>query len=66
MNNFKRGQSVLVLDFQGIKHPKKVWQDLGQTVVITSDSNFKSLKKGVCEAWPIGVPRETVTALSAY
>gem|GEM_PF-6749975 len=60
MNVLKQGLAVLVTDYQGVKHLKKVWEDAGKVVLITSESNFFALKRGMSHILPIAVPRETV------
>ena len=60
MNTLNKGKSVLVTDYQGVKHLKKVWDDTGDVILITSESNFYALKRGLSHIWPIGVPRATV------
>lgn len=62
MNTYRKGQDVLVSDYQGAKHLKKVYEDLGQRVLITSKQNFQALQNGLSRILPIAVPRETVTA----
>ena len=62
MNTYRKGQDVLVSDYKGVKHLKKVYEDLGQRVLITSKRNFQALQNGLSRILPIAVPRETVTA----
>lgn len=61
---YTQGDSVLVENFDGSRVPLRVWQDLGDLVLVTSECLFELLKRGESELYPIGVPKADVFALA--
>jgi hypothetical protein len=58
---YEKGQEVIVKDYSGEQLIRRVWQDAGEVVYITSSEVFRLLKEGKTELWPIGVPKSDVS-----
>lgn len=63
--NYTKGQSVIVRDFKGRQLKRRVWEDDGRTVSITSDEAFELLESGSRDLWPIGFPKADVSPLGS-
>ena len=60
--NYLKGQNVIVTDYRGKKHVRRVWASDSKTVYVTNDEVFKALAEGSSDLWPIGFPRADVTS----
>ena len=60
MDLLKRGQEVLAKTFGGVEVLRLVWEDVGDTVYLCSDSQFEALTKGWGAPMPIGFPKRDV------
>jgi len=58
---YEKGQEVVVKDYSGERLVRRVWEDTGEVVYITSDEVFRLLNEGKTELWPIGVPKSDVS-----
>ena len=61
--NYSRGEIVSVKDFKRRTYVRRVCEDRGAIVFITSDEVFRQLEKGESELWPIGVPKKDVSVV---
>jgi hypothetical protein len=61
--NYQRGQLVMVADFKGEKLARRVWEDTGERVFITSDQGMREMASNQHGVWPIGVTRASITLL---
>jgi len=58
---YSKGQKVTVKDYSGEQFIRRVWQDAGKIVYITSDEVFRLLESGKPKLWPVGVPKANVS-----
>lgn len=55
-----RGDLVIVRAFGGKPLVRRIWEDAGRGVYITTDAIFKNLLAGDNKIQPVGFPREDV------
>jgi hypothetical protein len=58
---YSKGQKVTVKDFTGERFVRRVWQDAGAVVFVTSDEVFRLLETGKTDLWPVGVPKADIS-----
>ena len=63
--NYSQGQPITVTDYRGRRLKRVVWQDTGDSVLITSPSVLERLKAGDFSLIPIRFPKTSVRPLRA-
>lgn len=57
---YSKGQVVIVRDYKGRHHRRRVCEDAGTHVLVTSDEVFNALERSESELWPIALPKADV------